>query len=96
VDLKPYFDADPEWKRLAIPESVAYNTRDGKMYSTPANTTQYIGIYYNKEHFAEAGISTFPDTWDEFWVACDKLKAVLPTVNLPFFRQANKVYQGAA
>jgi raffinose/stachyose/melibiose transport system substrate-binding protein len=75
IDLKPYFDADPEWRRLAIPESVAYNTRDGKMYSSPAVTTSYTGIYYNKEHFAQAGISRFPETWDEFWAACDKLKA---------------------
>jgi raffinose/stachyose/melibiose transport system substrate-binding protein len=75
IDLKPYFDADPEWKRLAIPESVAYNTRDGKMYSTPAVTTSYIGIYYNKEHFTQAGIARFPETWEEFWTACDKLKA---------------------
>jgi raffinose/stachyose/melibiose transport system substrate-binding protein len=75
IDLKPYFDADPEWKRLAIPESVAYNTRDGKMYSTPTVATDYIGLYYNKEHFARAGIARFPETWDEFWAACDKLKA---------------------
>jgi raffinose/stachyose/melibiose transport system substrate-binding protein len=76
IDLKPYFDADPEWKRLAFPESVAYNTRpDGKMYSSPASTASYTGIYYNKEHFAQAGINKFPETWDEFWAACDKLKA---------------------
>jgi raffinose/stachyose/melibiose transport system substrate-binding protein len=75
IDLKPAFDADPEWKRLAIPESVEFNTWNGKMYSTPAVTTNYIGIYYNKEHFAKAGIAKFPDTWDEFWAACDKLKA---------------------
>jgi raffinose/stachyose/melibiose transport system substrate-binding protein len=75
VDLKPYFDADPEWQRLALPASVAYNTRDGKMYSAPATTTTYTGIYYNKEHFSKAGISKFPETWDEFWTACDKLKA---------------------
>ncbi|MDR2403980.1 MAG: extracellular solute-binding protein [Spirochaetaceae bacterium] len=75
IDLKPYFDADSEWQRLAFPESVAYNTRDGKMYSAPAVTTDYTGIYYNKEHFTQAGISRFPETWDEFWAACDKLKA---------------------
>jgi len=75
IDLKPYFDADSEWKRLAIPESVAYNTINGKMYSAPSVTTSYVGIYYNKELFAKAGIASFPETWDEFWTACDKLKA---------------------
>jgi raffinose/stachyose/melibiose transport system substrate-binding protein len=75
IDLKPYFDADSEWQRLAIPESVAFNTWNGKMYTAPASTAPYVGIYYNKEHFAQAGISRFPETWDEFWTACDKLKA---------------------
>ena len=77
IDLKPYFDADPEWKRLAIPESVVFNTQpDGKMYSSPSVVTDFVGIYYNKEHFAKAGIASFPETWDEFWTACDKLRAV--------------------
>jgi raffinose/stachyose/melibiose transport system substrate-binding protein len=75
INIKPYFDADPEWKRLAIPESVAYNTWEGKMFSAPAVTTEYIGLYYNKEHFVKAGIAKFPETWDEFWTACDRLKA---------------------
>lgn len=30
---------------------------------------------YNKDHFAKAGISTPPKTWDEFTAACEKLKA---------------------
>ncbi|MDR1174671.1 MAG: extracellular solute-binding protein, partial [Treponema sp.] len=58
-----------------MPESVAFNTWNGKMYSAPASTAPYVGIYYNKEHFTQAGISRFPETWDEFWTACDKLKA---------------------
>ena len=76
VDLKPYFDASEEWQKYAFAESVAYNTtKDGKMYSAPATSTDYSGIYYNKEHFEKAGISSFPKTWDEFWDACEKLKA---------------------
>ena len=75
IDIMPYFNADPEWKRLAIPESVAYNTYNGKMFSAPSVTTSYVGIYYNKELFAKAGINAFPETWDDFWAACDKLKS---------------------
>jgi len=76
VDLKPYFDANPEWKRVYIPESIAYNTtKDGKMYTAPSTAASYIGIFYNKEHFKKAGIKNFPKTWEEFWTACDKLKA---------------------
>ena len=76
IDLKPHFNADPEWKRLAIPESVAFNTReDGRMFGSPTVLTDFIGIYFNKDHFTKAGIARFPETWDEFWAACDKLKA---------------------
>ncbi|MCL2034378.1 MAG: extracellular solute-binding protein [Oscillospiraceae bacterium] len=76
VDLKPHFDASPEWQRMAIPESVEFNTTaDGKMYTSPAVSTEYVGIFYNKEHFQNAGIASFPETWDDFWDACNKLKA---------------------
>ena len=76
IDLKPYFDASEEWQEYAIPESVEYNTQeDGKMYSAPSTSADYSGIYYNKEHFENAGITSFPKTWDEFWDACEKLKA---------------------
>lgn len=75
MDLKPYFDASPEWKEMVFEESVAYNTKDGKMYTAPAAFESYVGIFYNKELFQKAGIAEFPKTWDEFWAACDKLKA---------------------
>lgn len=32
-------------------------------------------IFYNKDHFAQAGIDTLPTTWDELMAACEKLKA---------------------
>jgi raffinose/stachyose/melibiose transport system substrate-binding protein len=61
-------------QRVCIPESIEYNTtEDGKMFTTPATTDSYIGMFYNKEHFAEAGYDKFPETWDEFWAACDAL-----------------------
>ena len=75
VDLKPYFDASPEWQEVCLPESVEYNTVNGKMYSTPGTTNDYVGIFYNKEHFEKAGISETPKTWDEFWDVCEKLEA---------------------
>ena len=74
VDLKPYFDASPEWQKVCFPVSVAYNTKDGKMFTTPSTAEAYVGIFYNKELFTKAGISKFPETWDEFWAACEALK----------------------
>ncbi len=45
----------------------------------PLDMQHYNG-FYNKALFAQAGISTFPTTWDEFFAACAKLKAagILP------------------
>jgi raffinose/stachyose/melibiose transport system substrate-binding protein len=75
IDLKPSFDADADWQKTVFESSVAFNTRDGKMYSSPATATSYVGVYYNKELFKNAGIEKFPETWDEFWDACEKIKA---------------------
>ena len=33
-------------------------------------------IWYNADLFEEAGIDGFPETYDEFWDACEKLKAI--------------------
>lgn len=75
VDLKPYFDASPEWQEVCIPESVEFNTSDGKMYTSPAVAESYVGVFYNMEYFEQAGIDEFPKTWDDFWDACEKLEA---------------------
>ena len=76
MDLKPYFDADPEWQRYVFEESVEFNTtEDGRMYTTPSTGSPYVGIFYNMEHFATAGIDEFPSTWEEFWDAADRLQA---------------------
>jgi raffinose/stachyose/melibiose transport system substrate-binding protein len=76
LDLKPYFDKDPEWKKYVFEESVKYNTfKDGKMYSAPLTDDTFVGIFYNKEYFQKVGIKEFPKTWADFWAACDKLKA---------------------
>ena len=76
MDQRPYFDADPEWQKVAFPESVEFNTdAEGRMFTSPATGASYIGIFYNKEKFAEAGIKEFPTTWDEFFAACEALTA---------------------
>ena len=75
MDLKPYYDADAEWQKVTIPESVDYVTKDGKMYTTPATSAAFVGMFYNKDHFRKAGIDQFPKDWPEFWAACDKLSA---------------------
>jgi raffinose/stachyose/melibiose transport system substrate-binding protein len=77
IDLAPFFNESPEWQAFCLDASIAFNTEDdGKMWTTPGNSTDYTGIYYNTELFAQAGIEKFPETWDEFWAACDALKAI--------------------
>ncbi|WP_274362047.1 ABC transporter substrate-binding protein [Paenibacillus thermotolerans] len=76
LDLKPYIDNAPEIKNVLIDDSVAFNTdKDGKILSLPLAFQRPIGLYYNKEIFANAGLNGFPKTWDEFFSALDKLKA---------------------
>ncbi len=77
ADLTPYFDADPEWKALFDQTSLDFNTVDGKIYGVPVSK-EISYIYYNKELFEQAGIEA-PEvafaSWDEFFDACEKLKA---------------------
>jgi raffinose/stachyose/melibiose transport system substrate-binding protein len=80
VELTQYLDADPEWKNSFHPQAFDYYyTDDGELYALPYSRDN-IGIYYNKELFAEAGIDSFPETWDEFWQASADLKeaGILP------------------
>ena len=50
---------------------------DGKIYLGPISTAAFScsGIFWNEELFAQAGIRRFPETWEEFWDCCEKLKS---------------------
>lgn len=75
IDIMPYLEADEDWQSKVMPQSVeAFTNENGEMFRAPINGVQMGGIYYNKELFAQAGIEKFPETWDEFWETCDKLK----------------------
>lgn len=84
VDVAPYLEEDQEWKGRLMPQGIEAFTRDdGTMYMIPSSGLQLSGLYYNKELFEQAGIEVFPETWDEFWEACDKLKeAGIPALSL--------------
>ncbi len=74
VDLTPYLEKDAEWKAVFDQRTLDYNSRDGKVYSLP-DESSLIGYFYNKELFQKAGITAPAKTWDEFFADCDKLKA---------------------
>ena len=73
ADLTPYFDADPEWRATIDDYSWEINSRNGKIYAVP-DEKSLIGYFYNKELFAQAGV-TPARTWDEFWEVCEALLA---------------------
>ncbi|MDO4269771.1 MAG: extracellular solute-binding protein [Eubacteriales bacterium] len=74
VDLTPYLEADPEWKAQFDERTLEYNSRDGKVYSIPAERS-VIGYFYNKELFAKAGITKTAETWEELFAQFEQLKA---------------------
>lgn len=72
VDLKPYLDADPEWKDGFMPlfDKWEYEDHPG-IWGVPAEFYA-VGIFYNKEIFDEVGIQP-PETIEEFEDISDKL-----------------------
>jgi len=74
VELTPHIEGDPEWQASFHDDAFdTYRTEDGELYALPYSR-DYIGIYYNTDHFAEAGIESFPETWEEFFAACAALR----------------------
>ncbi|MBJ6362674.1 ABC transporter substrate-binding protein [Paenibacillus sp. GCM10012307] len=71
LDFSPYMDE--QWRSRFKPEDIEALTFNGELTSIPYEKAGVL-FYYNKKLFAEAGIQTFPQTWDEFFAACAKLK----------------------
>lgn len=69
-----------DWGAQFVPGAIADATRGGQVKSIPYEIA-ITPIWYNKALFDQAGISEFPRTIDEFWVAADKLVAngITPT-----------------
>lgn len=62
-----------EWNQsLEVPSTV-----DGKVYAAPLRVSTYA-VAYNKQMWADAGVTEQPETWDEFTAALDAVKAKNP------------------
>lgn len=70
TDGKPYQDVV---MKSLLDLSKTYS-EDGKIYAIPYQPFTFL-IMYNKDHFAKAGITKTPETWNEFKEVCAKLKA---------------------
>jgi len=63
-----------DMKKQLGPVATGLVTLDGKQYGVPYTYYQW-GIYYRKDIWAKAGITSAPKTWDDLMTACTKLKA---------------------
>ena len=77
MDLAPYLNQDQEWMNMIEPVVLEGCTEeDGSVYLSPLSTAVFScsGVFWNEELFRKAGITEFPQTWEEFWDCCDRLK----------------------
>ncbi|MBN1439414.1 MAG: extracellular solute-binding protein [Anaerolineales bacterium] len=75
LDITPDLDADGgAWRNTFAPGALAVYSKDGKNYGVPWDMGM-VGVWYNKDLFAQAGISEAPTTWTAFLEDAAKLKA---------------------
>ena len=56
LNLMPYLEADPEWKRQIHPSVFeTWETDDGRIYTIP-DALELSGYWYNKKYLEEAGV----------------------------------------
>ena len=72
-DMTEYLNNDPEWKDSIMPSTLNSYTMDGKVYGIPFRLIGKLFVY-NKQIFADNGITEAPKTWDELMATCEKLK----------------------
>lgn len=63
-----------DWSDYVQPILNYYRSTDGKLLSWPFSVSTIV-LWYNKDAFAKAGITTPPKTWDEVGEAAAKLRA---------------------
>lgn len=70
VNLDDFYASDSSNTADLNPEAVAMETVDGSKYGVPTGFVP-LSVFYNKTLLAQAGVTTFPTTWDE-WVDAAK------------------------
>jgi raffinose/stachyose/melibiose transport system substrate-binding protein len=72
--LQDITSAVASWKDTINPGAMSIYQYNGKQYGIPWDMGM-IGFWYNKDLFAQAGITQPPATWDDFLAAVKALKA---------------------
>ncbi len=62
------------WVQDVIPAFVESSSYEGKLYALTIDYAGY-GVWYNKQVFADAGITEMPKTYADFLSICEKIKA---------------------
>ncbi len=73
INWTPYLKADPAWKATFTSQDLNNVTFNGDTVAIPDDQSSAV-IYYRKDLFAKAGISSFPTTWTQFWADAKKLQ----------------------
>lgn len=74
VNLLPYIEADDQFAKNISPSILNYwMTENGELY-TVSDVLLMGGYWYNQNVFTLAGIEESPKTWEEWDVACEKIK----------------------
>lgn len=90
VDLMPYIKKDKEFERNVsgiIMDS--WITKEGSLY-TVSDVLLMGGYWYNKEIFRRAGIMGVPKTWEEWFLACEKIENLNSDIK-PIILDANHI-----
>jgi raffinose/stachyose/melibiose transport system substrate-binding protein len=73
ADITSYLEADPDWKASFGDGTLDVLAYDDKNYAIPTQKTLCV-MFYNKEIFEENNVEV-PETYEEFFEVCEKLKA---------------------
>ena len=68
------FNIEIDWNDYFPGIANYYASSKGELFSMPFNSSTPM-LYINKEHYAAAGLDTFPKTWEQFEENLKKIKA---------------------
>ncbi len=74
MDWSDHLSDDADWQARFKQENLDALTIDGAVAGIPGDQSPAL-FYYNSEMFKAAGLDEFPQTWDEYLAAAQKLKA---------------------
>lgn len=73
VDLIPYIEEDEEFaENVSQVVLDKWTTNEGKLY-TISDVLLMGGYWYNEDIFEQAGVEKVPETWEEWFEACEKI-----------------------